>query len=502
MKTQEKLAFSPDWQFQEPIDWRDTDVDEATLREWFHLMLLGRQIDLRCQVLNRQGRAPFILSGAGHEAAQVGVAWPLKPKYDWISPYYRDVVFNFRMGVTPLDVMLSVLAKPDDPASGGKQTPGHFSDSRLNIISGGSPLATQMVHGAGVAYALKMDGTDKVVMTCYGEGAGAEGDAHEAFNFAAIYKLPEVFVCQNNGFAISTPFRKEYAIQFAAQRAAGYGFPGVTFDGRDPVTAYHVSKQAVARARSGGGPTLIEALVDRLGAHSSEDDQRRYRTAEELEELAGNDCLEKFRKRLLDEGVLDPKQVTELEEQVKEEVSVATRQALDARDAAPEEALTNVYGAGAPTAIAPREGGETEELNMVSALREALTEEMERDDTVIVLGEDVGPKGGVFLITDGLHQKFGEQRVIDTPIAESSIAGVALGLCLAGKRPVAEMQFTDFAHMAFNQITNEIAKFRYRTNGDWGVPMVVRAPMGGHVHGALYHSSRSRPDLPPPASRS
>jgi len=488
MKTQEKLAFSPDWQFQEPIDWRDTDVDEATLREWFHLMLLGRQIDLRCQVLNRQGRAPFILSGAGHEAAQVGVAWPLKPKYDWISPYYRDVVFNFRMGVTPLDVMLSVLAKPDDPASGGKQTPGHFSDRRLNIISGGSPLATQMVHGAGVAYALKMDGTDKVVMTCYGEGAGAEGDAHEAFNFAAIYKLPEIFVCQNNGFAISTPFRKEYAIQFAAQRAAGYGFPGVTFDGRDPVTAYHVSKQAVARARSGEGPTLIEALVDRLGAHSSEDDQRRYRTAEELQELAGNDCLEKFRKRLLDENVLTAQQVTELEEQVKEEVSAATRQALDARDAEAEEALTNVYGEGAPAAIAPAEGGDREELNMVSALREALTEEMERDAAVMVLGEDVGPKGGVFLITDGLHQKFGEQRVIDTPIAESSIAGVALGLCLAGKRPVAEMQFTDFAHMAFNQITNEIAKFRYRTNGDWAVPMVIRAPMGGHVHGALYHS--------------
>ncbi len=487
MKTQEKLTFSPDWHYQEPVDWRDTDIDENTLREWFHFMLLGRQIDVRCQVLNRQGRAPFILSGAGHEAAQIGVAWPLKPKHDWISPYYRDVVFCFRMGVTPLDVMLSVLAKPDDPASGGKQTPGHFSDTRLNIISGGSPLATQMVHGAGVAYALKMDKTDKVVMTCYGEGAGAEGDAHEAFNFAAIYRLPEIFICQNNGFAISTPYRKEYAIQFAAQRAAGYGFPGVTLDGRDPVTSYHVAKQAVARARAGEGPTLIECLVDRLGAHSSEDDQRRYRSAEELDQLANNDCLERFRKRLLEEGILNEKQVAEYEERVKQDVTAATRLALDARDAEAEEALTNVYGEPVPTAIEPS-GGESEELNMVSALREALTEEMERDDSVIILGEDVGPKGGVFLITDGLHLRFGEDRVIDTPIAESSIAGVALGLALAGKRPVAEMQFTDFAHMAFNQITNEIAKFRYRTNGDWGVPIVVRAPMGGHVHGALYHS--------------
>ena len=488
MKTREKITFSPEWHYQEPIDWRDTDLDEDTLREWYRYMLLSRQIDIRCQVLNRQGRAPFILSGAGHEAAQIGAAWPLRPKYDWISPYYRDVVFNFRMGVTPLDVMLSVLAKPDDPASGGKQTPGHFSDSRLNIISGGSPLATQMVHGAGAAFALKMDGTDKVVMTCYGEGAGAEGDAHEAFNFAAIHSLPEIFLCQNNGFAISTPFKKEYAIKYAAQRAAGYGFPGITLDGRDPVTTYHVAKKAVARARSGEGPTLIEALVDRLGAHSSEDDQRRYRSAEELEKLAQNDCLELFRKRLLEEKILTSKQVAEYEESVKEEVNVATRQALDARDAEPEEALAHVYGADVPSAIPPPAGGETEELNMVSALREALSQEMARDERVMVLGEDVGPKGGVFLITDGLYGTYGELRVVDTPIAESSIAGVALGLALAGKRPVAEMQFTDFAHMAFNQITNEIAKFRYRTNGDWGVPIVVRAPMGGHVRGALYHS--------------
>lgn len=482
-------TFNPDWRYQDPIDWRDTDIDEATLKEWFHYMLLGRQIDYRCQVLNRQGRAPFIISVAGHEAAQIGVAWPLKPKYDWISPYYRDIVLCFRMGLRPLDLMLSVLAKPADPASGGKQTPGHFSDTRLNIISGGSPLATQMVHGAGAAYALKMDGTDKVVMTCYGEGAGSEGDTHEAMNFAAIHKLPEIFVMQNNGFAISTPFNKEYAIEHGAQRAAGYGMPGVTLDGRDPVTAYHVAKQAVARARAGEGPTLIECIVDRLGAHSSEDDQRRYRTQEELDQLAQNDCLERFKRRLIEEKILSPKDVEAEEEKVKEIVNQATREALDSPDAQPEDALTHVYDLEHVAAsIDPASGAETEEMNMVQALRECLTEEMERDGSVMVLGEDVGPKGGVFLVTDGLWKRFGEERVIDTPIAESSIAGVALGLALAGKRPVAEMQFTDFAHMAFNQVTNEIAKFRYRSNGDWGVPMVVRGPMGGHANGALYHS--------------
>ncbi|MBJ7596646.1 MAG: tungsten formylmethanofuran dehydrogenase [Candidatus Nephthysia bennettiae] len=483
-----KTDFNPDWHFQQPIDWRDTDLDEDTLKQWFHLMLLGRQIDYRCQVLNRQGRAPFIISCAGHEAAQIGVSWPLQPRYDWISPYYRDVVLCFRMGLTPLDLMLSVLAKPADPASGGKQTPGHFSDTRLNIISGGSPVATQMVHGAGAAYALKMDGTDKVVMTCYGEGAGAEGDTHEAFNFAAIYRLPEIFVCQNNGFAISVPFRKEYAVEYAAQRSAGYGFPGITVDGRDPVTCYHVSKQAVARARAGEGPTLIECLVDRLGAHSSEDDQRRYRSHEELDQLARNDCLERFKRRLLEESILDEAAVADYEAQVKDEVTKATREAIRSPDAPPENALTNVYSTDVPKAIEPDSEAETEEMNMVQSIRDALTWEMEHDERVMVLGEDVGPKGGVFLVTDGLWARFGEERVIDMPIAESSIAGVALGLSLAGKRPVAEMQFTDFAHMAFNQVTNEIAKFRYRTNGDWGVPLVIRAPMGGHVHGALYHS--------------
>jgi 2-oxoisovalerate dehydrogenase E1 component len=481
-------SFSPEWRYQDPIAWRDTDLDEKVLREWFRYMLLGRQIDYRFQVLNRQGRAPFIISCAGHEAAQIGVSWPLKPKYDWLAPYYRDVVLCMRMGMTALDLMLAVLAKAADPASGGKQTPGHFSDSRLNITSGGSPVATQMVRGAGVAYALKMDGTDKVLMTCYGEGAGAEGDAHEAFNFAAIYKLPEVFVCENNGFAISTPFRKEYPIDYVAQRAAGYGFPGVTVDGRDPVTCYVVSKDAVARARAGEGPTLIECLVDRLGAHSSEDDQRRYRAQEEIDRLAQNDCLERFKNRLIEESVLSATEVAQYEEQVKEDITQATREGMDSPDPAPEDALTNVYAIEVPTAIDPAPDVETEDMNMVAALRSALTEEMERDERVMVLGEDVGKKGGVFLVTDGLHARYGEARVIDSPLAESSIVGVALGLAVAGKRPVAEIQFTDFAHMAFNSIVNEAAKYRYRSDGDWSVPLVVRAPMGGHAHGALYHS--------------
>src|SRR5258708_2906666 len=353
--------FKPEWRFQEPIAWRDTDLDEKTLKEWFNYILLGRQVDYRFQVLNRQGRAPFIISCAGHEAAQIGVSWPLKPKHDWLAPYYRDVVLCMRMGMTPLDLMLSVLAKAADPASGGKQTPGHFSDSRHNITSGGSPVATQMVRGAGVAYALKIDGTDKVAVTCY-----------------------------------------------------------------------VVASEAIARARAGEGPTLIECLVDRLGAHSSEDDQRRYRTQEEIERLAQNDCLEVFKKRLLDEGVLSAKEISEYEERVKEEASKATQEGMQSPDPQPEAALTNVYGVGTPAAMVPAAGVETEDRKMGAALRSALTEEMERDERVMVLGEDVGQKGGVFLVTDGLRARFGEARVIDSPLAASSIASVALGLAIYG----------------------------------------------------------------------
>src|SRR5205085_8020428 len=289
-------------------------------------------------------------------------------------------------------------------------------------------------------------------------------------------------------FAISVPFNKQYAIQYAAQRGAGYGFPGVTLDGRNPVTAYHVAKQAIARARAGEGPTLIECLVGRLGAHSTEDDQRRYRSQEEIERLAESDCLERFKKRLVEEGILGAKEVGQYEESVKDQVTQATKEGMDAADPKPEDALTNVYAIEVPKAIEPAAGVETEEMNMVAALRSCLTEEMDRDERVMVMGEDVGRKGGVFLVTDGLFSRFGEQRVIDTPLAESSIVGVALGLAVAGKRPVAEIQFTDFAHMAFNSITNEAAKYRYRSDGDWSVPLVVRAPMGGHAHGALYHS--------------
>ena len=500
----------PSWYYQEPVDWRTTDVTEEVLKGWYRTMQLARRIDHRCQLLNRQGRAPFVIAGAGHEAVQMGVAWTLQPRRDWLAPYARDLVICLRMGVTALDLMLGVLAKSTDPASGGKQTPGHFSDRSLNLISTGSPLGTQLVHAAGIAYAFRLDNTKQVVLATYGDGTGSEGDVHEAMNFAGIYKLPVIFLCENNRWAISVPFHKQYGVEYAAQRAAAYGFSGITVDGRDPVTCYHAAQQAVALAREGGGPTLIEAEVDRLGPHSSEDDQSRYRSKEELEQLSSVDCLATFRARLLSEGVATESELSLMDDTIDAEVSAATDDALRAPDPDPTEAVANVYavssaylgresgpvdsphlGRESGPVDSPhlgRESGSVDEMNIIEAIRASLDFEMDRDPSVLILGEDVGPKGGVFLATKDLYQKYGEDRVIDMPVAESSIAGIALGLALAGKRPVAEIQFSDFAHMAFNQITNEIAKFRYRSNGAWEVPLVIRAPMGGHVRGGLYHS--------------
>jgi 2-oxoisovalerate dehydrogenase E1 component alpha subunit len=311
---------------------------------------LGRTLDQRSLVMYRQGRAPFILSCAGHEVAQIGFTWPLVPGKDWIAPYYRDVVACFRMGFTTYDVMLSVLAKRDDPASGATQTPGHFSSRRLHIISGGSPVATQLVHATGAAYAMRLRHEDTVVMAMLGEGATAQGDTHEAMNFAAIYKLPVVFVVENNGYAISVPQSKEMAIARVAERARGYGFPGVTADGDHVLDVYKAAKEAVERARRGEGPTLLEVRVDRLSPHSSEDDPRRYRDPAELEAMAAHDCLPIFRRELIEWGALTEEELDEIDRKAQAEVDDASRRAAQAREARPEEATMHIYGA--------RQGGE------------------------------------------------------------------------------------------------------------------------------------------------
>ena len=298
----------------------------------YRQMMLSRALDRRMWVLNRQGRAPFVISAQGHEAAQVGCAAALRPGVDWLAPYYRDLAFCIAMGMTALDFMLSVFARSSDPSSGGRQMPSHFSLRRARIIPTSSTVATQVLHAAGIAYAARLRGMDEVVVTCLGEGSTSKGDWHEALNFAGVHRLPLICLVQDNDYAISVPRRLQMGVESVAERASGYGMAGVTVDGGDVLAMYEVAREAVERARSGGGPTLIDAKVARFTSHSSDDDQRRYRPREELEALLRRDPLERLRNYLLDEGLL----TDEEDERVQQECAAEVDDAVSAAEAAPE----------------------------------------------------------------------------------------------------------------------------------------------------------------------
>ncbi len=297
----------------------------------YRQMVLARALDRRMWVLNRQGKAPFVISGQGHEAAQVGVAAALRPGTDWLAPYYRDVAFCIAMGMTAADFMMAVFARAGDPSSGGRQMPSHFGLEPARIITTSSVVTTQVLHAAGVAYAAKVRGLDEVVVTCVGEGGTSKGDWHEALNFAAVHRLPLICLVQDNDYAISVPHRLQMAVDSVAERARGYGIAGGTVDGGDVLGMYEVARAAVDRARGGEGPTLIDAKVARFTSHSSDDDQRRYRPREELEALLRRDPIERFRNYLLDEELL----IEEADERLQQECAAEVDEAVRAAEAAP-----------------------------------------------------------------------------------------------------------------------------------------------------------------------
>ena len=304
-----------------------TGLGADTLRAMYRHILRARLLDERIWVLNRQGTARFWVSGIGHEAIQVALGMSLRPGLDWVVPYYRDLALSMVLGMTPRDHLLSALAKASDPNTGGRQMPAHFSSRRLNIVSTGSSVATQLLHATGVALATRIRGEDAVTVTTVGEGGTSEGDFHEALNFAATRQLPVVFVVENNGYAISVPTDKQMPTRDVADRAAGYGMPGVVVDGADPIRSYRCCADAVARARAGGGPTLIEAKVPRLTSHSSDDDQRRYRSEEDLEAERHLDCLGSYARTLEELGVLSAKAAQVIRAGLEAELDQATAEA-------------------------------------------------------------------------------------------------------------------------------------------------------------------------------
>ncbi|OMI25483.1 2-oxoisovalerate dehydrogenase [Bacillus haynesii] len=317
-------------------------TDEQAI-DMYKTMLLARKLDERMWLLNRSGKIPFVISCQGQEAAQVGAAFALDRENDYALPYYRDMGVVLAFGMTAKDLMLSAFAKAEDPNSGGKQMPSHFGQKKNRIVTGSSPVTTQVPHAVGVALAGRLDKKDIATFVTFGEGSSNQGDFHEGANFAAVHKLPVIFMCENNKYAISVPYEKQVACENISDRAVGYGMPGVTVDGNDPLEVYKAVKEARERAGRGEGPTLIETISYRLTPHSSDDDDRSYREREEVAEAKKNDPLNKFAQYLKEAGLLDDQSEKQMSDEITTIVNEATDYAEHAPYADPEDALRHVY---------------------------------------------------------------------------------------------------------------------------------------------------------------
>jgi 2-oxoisovalerate dehydrogenase E1 component alpha subunit len=318
------------------------------LLDLYYKMFLARTVGQRERMLNRMGKGPFAVTGEGHEAAQVGTAYALTPGKDWLFPYYRDLGVALTIGMTPADLLKAHLSRADSIESGGRNMPSHFSSVPLRIVSGSAPVATHYPHAVGAALAARIRGLDEVAVAYIGDGGTSVGDVHEAMNFAGIHKLAVIFVCENNQYAISVKWDKQSAVKDVAVRAAGYNFPGVTVDGNNVLEVYAAAKEAVHRARAGEGPTFIEAKTYRLTPHTSDDDDRRYRTAEEVSDWGTKEPLLVFAKWLADNGVADAKKIEEIQARGLQEVDAATAEAEAAPTPDPSTALRHVFVEEAP----------------------------------------------------------------------------------------------------------------------------------------------------------
>jgi len=471
------------------LDHRDLGLSDDRLVEMYRLMLMARRVDDRMWALQRQGRAAFVLGSSGHEAIQVASVFALDREKDWVLPYYRDMGVGLAWGFSPREVFLGVFAKRDDPMSGGRQLPSHWSDPDKRVFTQSSVIGTQFPHAAGIAHGVKNRGSDAVVVVYGGEGATSEGDWHEAMNWAGIHKLPLIFVIENNHYAISVPSEEEVAGRIA-DRAAGYGFPGFAIDGNGPLEVVATMQRAVARARAGEGPTLIEAETYRYYAHTSDDNDNLYRSREEVETWRKKDPVARLQQYLIENRMLTEAEEAELDSSVVDELAAAVREAESAPD--PDEPTSRVYAKviePGPAVTEPEVTPEGERINLITAVNRTLHEILEAHPDTIVFGEDVArEKGGVFKATQRLTERFGSERCFNTPIAESSIIGCAIGMSAVGFKVLPEIQFADYIHPAFNQIVSEAARVSFRSDGRWTVPIVIRTPYGAGIHGALYHS--------------
>lgn len=458
----------------------------------YRLMLLSRRLDEKELTLLKQGKAFFHIGGSGHEAIQVACALNLKPGYDWAYPYYRGLAFAVALGMTPEEIMLGELHRAEDVMTGGRQMPGHYGKRELNIPTQSSPTGTQFLQAVGTALGAVRDNTDQVVYVSSGEGATSEGEFAEALNWAARDKLPVVFVIEDNHYAISVPEWQQTAGGSIYEVAKGYdGLKRFKVNGVDFVESYVAAKEAVERARRGEGPSIIVADVVRLLSHSSSDDDRKYRSREEIERDHARDPLTIMENLLISSKILSNMEISSMHDEVKKVVDAAAEWAESRPLPDPNTVLLHVYASRDVYSKFQYEKNPPsgKPVVMVDAINHALHEEMARNEKMIIYGEDVEDgKGGVFTATKGLSSKFGRERVFNSQLAEASIIGTAFGLAVRGFKPVVEIQFGDYIWPAMMQLKNEVAMMRYRSNNSWSVPMVIRVPVGGYIHGGHYHS--------------
>lgn len=505
-------------------------LEPGQLVEMYRLMYLSRRTDDREIMLKRQQKTFFQISGAGHEALQVAAAMSLRPGYDWFFSYYRDRALSLALGGTVEEHLLQAVGAATDIGSGGRQMPSHWSNKRLNIVTQSSAVTTQCLHAVGCAEAgryfarhpeaaalhqgdyraykeVRFHG-DEVTFVSLGEGSTSEGEFWEAMSSASNLKLPVLFLVEDNNYAISVPVEVNTPGGNISKLVAN--FPNFWFaevDGTDPVESYAVFKRAVEYCRSGQGPAFVHGHVVRLYSHSLSDDDRLYRSDAERQADSLRDPLPKLQMRLLRDGILDAEQITGLERQVDQEVELASRKALRAPLPEISSIRRHVYSEDLDPRTEfsqpSRASANEPERTMADLINACLRDEMRRDPRIVIFGEDVADasryenaegamvkgKGGVFKLTAGLQWEFGSDRVFNSPLAEANIVGRALGMAVRGLKPVVEIQFFDYIWPAMHQLRNELSLIRWRSNGEFSSPAVIRVAIGGYLAGgAIYHS--------------
>jgi 2-oxoisovalerate dehydrogenase E1 component len=493
-------------------------LSPEALLDVYRVMLRSRRLDDKEIQLRNQSRIFFQISGAGHEAVLVAAGLTLRPGHDWFHPYYRDRALALQLGLSPLDILLAGVGSELDPSNGGRQMPSHWGSAALHIVPGSSATATQLLHAVGTAEAgliyqhvaaipdrASRFEADEIVYVSLGEGATSEGEFWEALNAICTRQLPVLILIEDNGYAISVPAEVQTPGGDISRTLRG--FPGLhiqSVDGTDFFASLRAVREAAAHLRARKGPALVHAHVIRPYSHSLSDDERLYKTPAERADEARRDPIPRFAEFLRTNGLATAAELAAIGGEIDRELDEAVQQALSAPRPAPETAPLWVFSPDVDPAspqfeTEPQPEGEPD--TMVAAINRTLKDEMARNPKIVIFGEDVADasrrealevvpgKGGVFKVTHGLQRLYGDDRVFNTPIAEASIIGRALGMATRGVKPVVEIQFFDYIWPAMMQIRNELSMIRYRTANHFSAPIVIRVPIGGYLRGGgPYHS--------------